>query len=79
MRAVEEGLPVVRSANTGISGIIDGYGRVTAYLDLGTRGVVDAALPKALPATPYGKVGDIIIVVLLMSFSLVTTIARQTR
>ena len=79
VRAVEEGLPLVRSANTGISGVVDGYGRVTAYLGLGERGVVDAALPKALPITPYGRVGDVILVVLLMSFSLVTTIARQTR
>jgi apolipoprotein N-acyltransferase len=79
VRAVEEGLPLVRSANTGISGIVDGYGRVTAYLALGERGIVDAGLPRALPITPYGQVGDIILVVLLMSFSLVTTIARQTR
>jgi apolipoprotein N-acyltransferase len=79
VRAVEEGLPLVRSANTGISGIIDSYGRVTAYLGLGERGIVDAALPGALPITPYGRIGDIILVLLLMSFSLVTTIARQTR
>jgi apolipoprotein N-acyltransferase len=79
VRAVEEGLPLVRAANTGISGIIDGYGRVTAYLGLGERGIVDAALPNALPITPYGRMGDVILVVLLMSFSLFTTIARQTR
>lgn len=78
-RAVEEGLPLVRAANTGISGIFDGYGRVTAYLGLGERGVVDADLPVMLPITPYGRFGDIILVLLLMSFSLVTTIARQTR
>ncbi|KJB95608.1 apolipoprotein N-acyltransferase [Skermanella aerolata KACC 11604] len=79
VRAVEEGLPLVRAANTGISGIFDGYGRVTAYLGLGERGVVDADLPVMLPITPYGRFGDIILVLLLMSFSLVTTIARQTR
>lgn len=79
VRAVEEGLPLVRAANTGISGIFDGYGRVTAYLGLGERGVVDADLPVALPITPYGRFGDVILVLLLMSFSLVTTIARQTR
>jgi apolipoprotein N-acyltransferase len=79
VRAVEEGLPLVRAANTGISGIFDGYGRVTAYLGLGERGVVDADLPDMLPITPYGRFGDIVLVLLLMSFSLVTTIARQTR
>ncbi|HYI69949.1 MAG TPA: apolipoprotein N-acyltransferase [Skermanella sp.] len=78
-RAVEEGLPLVRAANTGISGVFDGYGRVTAYLALGERGVVDADLPAALPITPYGRFGDAVLVLLLMSFSLVTTIARQTR
>lgn len=57
MRAIEEGLPVIRSANTGISGIIDGYGRVMVSLDLGTRGVVDGFLPTALPRTPFSIYG----------------------
>jgi apolipoprotein N-acyltransferase len=57
-RAVEEGLPVVRAANNGISGVIDAYGRVTAHLALGRRGVVDAALPAALAPTPYARYGD---------------------
>lgn len=46
MRAVEEGLPLARSANTGISGMIDAYGRVTASLPLGEKGYVDAGLPR---------------------------------
>ena len=58
VRAVEEGLPVVRVANTGISTVIDAYGRVGAKLDYGTTGTIDAGLPAALPETLYARLGD---------------------
>jgi apolipoprotein N-acyltransferase len=57
VRAIEEGLPIVRAANSGISAIIDPYGRERARLDLGLRGVVDGDLPVALPATPFARFG----------------------
>jgi apolipoprotein N-acyltransferase len=57
-RAVEEGLPLVRAANTGISGVVDGYGRVTGEIGLGDQGILDAALPAALAPTPYARWGD---------------------
>ncbi|MBT3557220.1 MAG: apolipoprotein N-acyltransferase [Rhodospirillales bacterium] len=58
LRAVEEGLPVVRVANTGISGVIDGYGRRVAELALGQAGTLDSDLPVALPATLYARWGN---------------------
>ena len=64
VRAIEEGLPMVRAANNGISAVIDGYGQIIASLDLGETGVVDAPLPKALPATIYAKTGPYPILVL---------------
>ncbi len=59
MRSVEEGLPLARSANTGISGMIDAYGRVTVSLNLGKEGVVDAGLPRRTESpTLYGTYGN---------------------
>lgn len=59
LRAIEEGLPLVRAANTGISAVIDPSGRIVARLGLGIEGVLDAALPTALPPTVYAQLGDI--------------------
>jgi apolipoprotein N-acyltransferase len=64
-RAIEEGLPLVRAANTGISAVIDPYGRVVKSLGLGSRGVIDAPLPAALAATPYARFGDWLLLALL--------------
>ncbi|MEE8393912.1 MAG: apolipoprotein N-acyltransferase, partial [Rhodospirillales bacterium] len=59
LRAVEEGLPLVRVANTGISGIIDAYGRTVARLELGQEGILDGALPVRLEGpTLYARMGD---------------------
>ena len=60
MRAVEEGLPLVRAANTGISAVVDAYGRIVAQLGLGRRGVIDARLPLALSTpTPFVGLGGL--------------------
>ncbi|HKR88625.1 MAG TPA: apolipoprotein N-acyltransferase [Phenylobacterium sp.] len=59
-RAIEQGLPLVRSTPTGVSAVIDAYGRVLprARLGLGAFGVIDAPLPPALKPTPYVRWGD---------------------
>jgi apolipoprotein N-acyltransferase len=65
-RAVEEGLPLVRVANNGISGVMDPYGRVIKRLGLDDVGIIDSALPAALPATPYARFGDLMLLPLMV-------------
>jgi len=55
VRAVEQGLPVIRAANTGISAVIDPYGRILAEIGLGEKGLIDAALPKVGPQTSFSS------------------------
>jgi apolipoprotein N-acyltransferase len=59
LRAVEQGLPLIRAANTGISGVIDPFGRVIKWLSLNTRGVIDSSLPKPTKSpTLFSRLGD---------------------
>lgn len=60
-RAIEEGLPMVRATPTGVSAVIDAFGRTEPgkRLGLGDFGVIDARLPPALGPTPYERLGDI--------------------
>lgn len=60
LRAVEEGLPLVRVAQTGVSAVFDASGRVTARIGLGEEGSVLASLPGARPVTPFARFGDIL-------------------
>ena len=77
MRAVELGLPVVRAANTGISGIVDPWGRVIDSLEVGVSGVIDVNLPPTLPATIYAQVGEwVIILVVSLILLIVVLIGR---
>jgi len=58
VRAVEEGIPIIRAANNGISATFDGYGRTVARIDLDVRGVIDVDLPVALQPPLYARYGD---------------------
>ena len=55
LRAIEEGIPVLRAADSGISAIVDPYGRIVAQLRLGTEGVLDGGLPNAIAATQFSR------------------------
>ncbi|WP_424980396.1 apolipoprotein N-acyltransferase [Leisingera sp. S232] len=58
MRALEQGLPMIRAANTGVSAMIAPDGKLTDSLPLGEAGFIDAVLPAPLPPTLYSRTGD---------------------
>jgi apolipoprotein N-acyltransferase len=69
VRAVEQGLPVARAANTGISAVVDPYGRILAEIGLGAKGIIDIELPKVGPTTTYVQFGITLeIAVLVLGF-----------
>jgi len=59
LRAIELGAPLVRAANSGISAVLDGFGREIALAPLGAEGVLDAELPEALPPTWQSRLGSL--------------------
>lgn len=80
LRAIEQGLPLIRVANTGVSAVIDARGRVRERLELGVEGVIDTPLPAALPPTPYARTGDWPAhLVLLAALGLLAGAARRRR
>src|SRR6266480_3805711 len=75
-RAVEEGLPLVRVANNGVSGVVDAAGRVLAHTGLDAVTYADIPLPAAGPPTPYSRAGDWLFLGLLIA-GLVPVLARR--
>jgi apolipoprotein N-acyltransferase len=67
-RAIEEGLPMVRATPTGVSAVIDAYGRIAPgeQLDQGATGVIDAPLPPALKPTLFSRIGDLPLLAMLV-------------
>ena len=80
-RAIEEGMPIVRATPTGVSAVIDAYGRVLpgARLDLGGLGVIDAPLPSALEMTPFSQSGNLWFAAMLIFSILVAATYRMRR
>jgi apolipoprotein N-acyltransferase len=60
LRALEEGLPVLRSTPTGISAMVDGEGRLLHALGWRRMGAIDARLPPPLPPTPFARLGNLL-------------------
>jgi apolipoprotein N-acyltransferase len=78
VRAIEEGIPVVRAANTGISAIIDPLGRVVAELGVDKAGIVDAGLPKSLVSTLFARLRHLGFWLMLLA-CVATGLAIRTR
>jgi len=78
MRAIEQGLPVARAANTGITAMIDPSGRILDSIGLGQAGYIDAALPLPRAPTLYSRTGDLPLAVLL-AVLLLAAFARRRR
>ena len=69
-RAIETGLPMARSTPTGVSAMIDAYGRSLRQLGQGQEGFIDLPLPAAAPETPYHRFGDLIFWVVIIAMFL---------
>jgi apolipoprotein N-acyltransferase len=78
VRAIEQGLPLVRAANTGVSAVIDPAGRIVRSLPLGTEGVLDAQLPRRIDPPLYARTGDAGIF-LTIAIAAIVLIRRRAR
>ncbi len=78
-RAIEEGLPLIRATPTGVSAVVDAYGRVRAHLGLGRQGVIDAALPGRLAPTPYSRLRELPFCVLLLISVLMALMVKTSK
>lgn len=74
LRAIEQGLPMVRVANTGVSAMIDAKGQITGRIALNTAGFLDAPLPPVAPPTLYSRWGEWPMVLLLLLLSTVLSV-----
>ena len=78
MRAVEEGVPLLRVANTGISAAFDGFGRLLGSIPLGENGYLDIPVPSVLSAPPFARFGNTVFFAICISVVL-TACVMQAR
>lgn len=76
LRAIEQGLPMIRAANTGVSTVIDPAGRIVATIAIGVTASLDSSLPAALPVPPFGLIGDIPFILMVVSLLAVAAYGR---
>jgi apolipoprotein N-acyltransferase len=77
---VEEGLPLIRAANNGVSAVIDADGRVLERLELNVRGVIDTGVPLPRPRTVLARLGDWLFAtnaLLMLAFALALSRRRR--
>jgi apolipoprotein N-acyltransferase len=79
LRAIEQGVPLVRAANTGISAVVDGLGRVIAELPLGVEGVLDSGLPAPAAPTFYSRFGALAPLALWTALLAVCLLSKRRR
>ncbi|MEO1493207.1 MAG: apolipoprotein N-acyltransferase [Pseudomonadota bacterium] len=77
IRAIEQGLPLVRAANTGISAVVDAYGREVVSIELHNYKFVDAQLPAPAPVTLYSRWGDWLAMILIVILAATAVFSRQ--
>jgi len=79
LRAVEFGLPLARSANSGVSVVYDPYGRELGAIGLGRSGVLDSPVPKRLPSTIFSIFGVYVFYAMLLISAVVSLRAALVR
>jgi apolipoprotein N-acyltransferase len=82
VRAIEEGLPLIRAANSGVSAVIDPVGRIVSSLPLGQEGLLDSALPKPAQITIYARIGDLVFLIVaagVLTAGLFSRVLRERR
>jgi apolipoprotein N-acyltransferase len=80
LRALEEGIPIIRSTPTGISAIVDARGRIVASLPQHEAGVIDGRLPLATPPTLFARFGNILAFAFaLLLIAAAIAVRRKTR